>query len=404
MATYLYEAYTKTGEASAGTIDAQDEDDARSQLKQRGLLVLEVRQSRTAGLGKAEIRFGGDKVKMKDVAWAARNLATTQAAGLPLVRALKMLGTQREKDPVGKCLLRIHESVVNGSALGDAFKAEEARLGQLTTALISAGETSGKLDLSMSKLADLCEARVRLKRKIASAMAYPAVMIGLVVCIFLAMLLFVVPTFKGMYTQLGGDLPSLTQFLIDASETSQTYWFMFPILAIGIVFGFRQTSRNPKLRRHRDVLMLRLPLFGSLLRSTAIARLATTLASSLGSGVPLLDAMSQAGNVANNAVFKEALEQARTEVREGKSLAVALAAQPAVPDIFTQLIAIGEESGKVDELMVKYAKTVEEEVETKVEGLTSMLEPLMIVVFGGIIGVMVVALYLPMLSIFNNIK
>jgi type IV pilus assembly protein PilC len=145
-------------------------------------------------------------------------------------------------------------------------------------------------------------------------------------------------------------------------------------------------------------------LFGSLLRSTAIARLATTLASSLGSGVPLLDAMSQAGSVSNNAVFKEALEQARTEVREGKSLAVALAAQPAVPDIFTQLIAIGEESGKVDELMVKYAKTVEEEVETKVEGLTSMLEPLMIVVFGGIIGVMVVALYLPMLSIFNNIK
>jgi type IV pilus assembly protein PilC len=404
MATFVYEAFTKSGEAASGTVDATDEVEARNQLKQQGLLVLEVRQSRAAGLGRAEIRLGGEKVKMKDVAWAARNLATTQAAGLPIVRALKMLGSQRQKDPIGKTLLRVHESVVNGAALGDAFAAEEAKLGQLTTALISAGETSGKLDVSMAKLADLCEARVRLKRKIMSAMAYPAVMIGLVVLIFLAMLLFVVPTFKGMYAQLGGDLPALTAFLIDASETAQAYWWLFPLLGTAGVLGVKQVSRNPKLRRRKDEVVLKLPLFGSLLRSTAVARLATTLASTLGAGVPLLDALSQAGNVANNAVFKEALEAVRSEVREGKSLATALAAQPVIPDIFTQLVAIGEETGAVDDLMVKYAKTVEDEVETKVEGLTSMLEPLMIVVFGGVIGVMVVALYLPMLSIFNNIK
>jgi type IV pilus assembly protein PilC len=404
MPTFLYEAFTKGGESSSGTVTAEDETEARAQLKQQGLLVLEVRQSRSAGLGKAEIRLGGEKVKLKDVAWMARNLATTQAAGLPIVRALKMLGSQRAKDPIGKCLLRVHESVVNGSALGEAFLAEEAKLGQLTTALITAGETSGKLDVSLVKLADLCEARVRLKRKIISAMAYPGVMVALVVLIFIAMLLFVVPTFKGMYSQLGGNLPKLTSILITASETAQAYWFVFPVLIVGAILGTREVSRNPELRRRKDVLSLRVPLFGPLFKSTAVARMATTLASALAAGVPLLDALSQAGNVANNSVFKDALDEARIQVREGKSLAAALATQTAVPDIFTQLIAIGEETGKVDDLMVKYAKTVEDEVETKVEGLTSMLEPLMIVVFGGVIGVMVVALYLPMLSIFNNIK
>jgi type IV pilus assembly protein PilC len=404
MATFVYEAFTRTGDHNQGTIEAETPEDARVNLKGQGLLVLELRQSKTASLGKAEIRLGGSKVKMKDVAWAARNLATTQSAGLPIVRALKMLGQQREKEPIGATLLRVHEKVVNGAALGEAFQSEEQHLGALTTALIEAGESSGKLDTSLAKLADLCDARVRLKRKIMSAMAYPVVMVALVIGIFFAMLILVVPTFKTLYTQVKGTMPPLTRYMLAASAFSKGHVYLFPIFGFGVWFGLRFLKTNAKAKAKRDSVMLRLPLLGSLFRATAVARLATTLASSLGAGVPLLDALQLSASVANNAEFSTAIEDARQQVRDGRSLAAALAPQKVIPDLFTQLVAIGEETGAVDDLLVKYAKTVEDEVETKVEGLTSTLEPLMIVVFGAVIGVMVIALYLPLISLLKFVK
>ena len=404
MATFVYEAFTRTGDHNDGTIEAESPEDARSNLKNQGLLVLELRQSKTASLGKTEIRLGGTKVKMKDVAWAARNLATTQSAGLPIVRALKMLGQQREKEAIGATLLRVHEKVVNGAALGEAFQSEEQHLGALTTALIEAGESSGKLDTSLAKLADLCDARVRLKRKIVSAMAYPVVMVGLVVGIFFAMLILVVPTFKTLYAQVKGTMPPLTRFMLAASAFSKSHVYLFPIIGFGVWYTLKFLKTNPKARAKRDAVVLKLPLLGGLFRATAVARLATTLASSLAAGVPLLDALQLSASVANNAVFTVALEEARQQVRDGRSLAAALAPQKAIPDLFTQLVAIGEETGAVDELLMKYAKTVEDEVETKVEGLTSTLEPLMIVIFGAVIGVMVIALYLPLISLLKFVK
>jgi len=404
MATFVYEAFTRTGDHNDGTIEAESPEDARTNLKNQGLLVLELRQSKTASLGKTEIRLGGSKVKMKDVAWAARNLATTQSAGLPIVRALKMLGQQREKEAIGATLLRVHEKVVNGAALGEAFGSEEAHLGGLTTALIEAGESSGKLDTSLAKLADLCDARVRLKRKIMSAMAYPVVMVALVIGIFFAMLILVVPTFKTLYTQVKGTMPPLTRLMLAASAFSKSHIYLFPIIGFGVWYGLKFVKTNVKARAKRDAIMLKLPLLGGLFRATAVARLATTLASSLGAGVPLLDALQLSASVANNAVFSTAIEEARQQVRDGRSLAAALAPQKAIPDLFTQLVAIGEETGAVDELLIKYAKTVEDEVETKVEGLTSTLEPLMIVIFGAVIGVMVIALYLPLISLLKFVK
>lgn len=404
MATYVYEAFTQAGKEANGTIDADNDAQARTALRAQGLLVMEVRPSRAAGLKKAEFKLGGKKVKLKDVAWAARNLATTQGAGLPVVRALKMLGMQRQGEAIGKTLLNIHEQVVNGSSLGEAFASEEHQLGPLTTALIQAGESSGKLDVSLAKLADLCDARVRLKRKVASAMAYPAVMIGLVILIFFAMLVFVVPAFKDMFDQLHGTLPAPTLILLKGSNFMTGNFYLLPLFPIGIVFGWRNLKKSVTFQHKRDAFMLKMPLFGSLFTATAVARLATTLASGLGAGVPLLDALNLSASVANNHVFTTALEAARNDVRDGKSLAAALAPQEAIPDLFTQLIAIGEETGAVDELLVKYAQTVEDEVETKVEGLTSVLEPLMIVVFGAVVGSMVVALYMPMLTVFNQIK
>jgi type IV pilus assembly protein PilC len=404
MATFLYEAFTRNGESTSGSIDALTEADARASLRGDGLLVLELRQSRAASIKNREFRLGKPKVKMKDVAWAARNLATTQSAGLPVVRALRMLGRQRSGSAIGDALLRIHDQVVNGSPLADAFRAEEDKLTPLTTALVEAGEANGKLDASLGKLADLCEARVRLRRKIISAMAYPVVMVGLVFIIFTAMLLFVVPTFKGLYDQVGGDLPWLTASLMGLSNTVRSNFIVMSILLAVVVFGVRQLRNNPQIKTRRDEMVLKLPIFGDLFSSAAVARLATTMASSLGAGVPLLDALRLAGNVANNAVITRSIESAREQVRDGSSLAGALEGKEAIPDLFCQLIAVGEETGRVDELLVKYSRSLEDEVEAKVDGLTSVLEPLMIVVFGAIIGVMVVSLYLPLIKIFNYLQ
>jgi type IV pilus assembly protein PilC len=404
MPSFAYDAFTRNGEPAAGTIDASSESDARASLRSDGLLVLELRPARAAGLGRRQIHIGTPRVKLKDVAWAARNLATTQSAGLPVVRALRMLGKQRRGSPIGDALLRVHESVVNGAALTDAFRAEERSLTPLTTALVEAGEANGKLDSSLTKLAELCEARVRLRRKIVSAMAYPMVMVTLVTGIFMAMLVFVVPTFSGLYDQLGGDLPWLTSLLLTMSDLVRSK-VLFVVAAVVVAFVvFRRLRGHPRVREAKDRIVLGIPVVGDLFRSMAVARLSTTMASSLSAGVPLLDALRLAGNVANNSVFDRALEQAREEVREGRSLAAALEGKPQMPELFVQLVAVGEETGRVDELLVKYAKGVEEEVEAKVEGLTSMLEPLMIVVLGGIIGVMVVGLYLPLIGIFKLLQ
>lgn len=404
MPSFAYDAFTRNGEPAAGTIDASSESAARASLRGDGLLVLELRPARAASLARRQISIGGPRVKLKDVAWAARNLATTQSAGLPVVRALRMLGRQRRGTPMGDALLRVHEQVVNGSPLTDAFRSEEALLTPLTTALVEAGEANGKLDASLTKLAELCEARVRLRRKIVSAMAYPAVMVVLVVLIFMAMLVFVVPTFSGLYDQFDGDLPWLTSLLLAVSSFVTTFWWVWAPLAVAAPFAIRSLRRLPRYRERQDRVVLSLPLVGELFRSLAIARLATTMASSLSAGVPLLDSLRLAGNVANNVVFSRALETARDEVREGRSLAAALDNKPMIPELFTQLVAVGEETGRVDELMVRYAAGIEEEVETKIEALTSMLEPLMIVVLGGVIGVMVVGLYLPLIGIFKYLQ
>ena len=404
MATFVYEAFTRTGEEHNGTLASSTEVEARAQLKADGLLVMTMRESKSKSLGTRQIRIRKPKVKLKDVAWAARNLATTQTAGLPIVRALRLLGNQRRDDAIGQTLLAVHEDVVNGRQLGEAFRAHEEQLGVLTTALIEAGETNGKLDQSLTKLAELAEARVRIKRKIVSAMAYPAVMAILVMFIFLAMLIFVVPTFEGIFKDLGGELPTPTKVLMSISRFIRGNVLFIIGGIIASVFGFKKLKRKPAFIRAKDKLMLRLPVFGDLFSSTAIARMATTLASSLGSGVPLLDALRLSGNVAANYEFTHALELAREEVREGKSLAQALAGKTRMPELFVNLVAIGEETGRVDDLLQSYARSIEEEVEAKVEGLTSVIEPLMIVVFGGVVGSMVISLYLPLVGIFKFIK
>jgi type IV pilus assembly protein PilC len=404
MTSFSYDAISKTnGANSSGVVEADSAEAARTMLKGQGLMVVELREGRAA-MAQREFKLGGDKVKLKDVAWAARNLATTQQAGLPIPRALKMLAYQRREDGIGKTLLRVHDDVINGRSLGEAFGQEEERLGRLTTAMVQAGEQSGKLNESLGKLADLCEARVRLKRKIVSAMTYPTVMVGLVGMIFMVMLLVVVPTFKAIYEQIDGEMPGITAFMMALSDFLRGHFLLVGVSIVPLFFGFKALKKNVRVLEFKDRIVLKLPILGPLFLSSVVARLATTMASSLGAGVPLLDSLQLSADVAGNSVFSVALIQVREDVRNGKSLGQAMAKQPAIPEMFTSLVMIGEETGQLDGLLIKYSEIIEEEVETKVEALTSIIEPLMIVAFGGLVGVMVIALYLPLINIFKFLK
>jgi type IV pilus assembly protein PilC len=404
MTSYSYDAISKTnGASSSGVVEADNAEEARSVLKGQGLMVVELREGRAA-MASREFKFGGDKVKLADVAWAARNLATTQHAGLPIPRALKMLGHQRREEGIGKTLMRIHDDVINGRSLGEAFGQEEERLGRLTTAMVQAGEQSGKLNESLGKLADLCEARVRLKRKIVSAMTYPTVMVGLVGMIFMVMLLVVVPTFKGIYDQIDGTMPGITAFMMWLSAQVRAKFLLILLAMVPAFFALKWLKANPRVNEFKDRFILKIPVLGGLFLSSVVARLATTMASSLGAGVPLLDSLQLSADVAGNSVFSTAIMQVREDVRNGKSLGQAMSRQPAIPEMFASLVIIGEETGQLDGLLVKYSEIVEEEVETKVEALTSIIEPIMIVIFGGLVGVMVIALYLPLINIFKFLK
>ena len=277
-------------------------------------------------------------------------------------------------------------------------------LGKLTTAMVQAGESSGKLHESLTKLADITESRVRLKRKVMSAMTYPVVMVGLVVMIFFAMLMFVVPTFASIYDQIDGKLPKLTEFLMSMSFFLRHNILMVGIAGVGGAIGFSRLKKLPQFKLVKDRVIIRLPLFGDLFRSAAMARVATTLASSLGAGVPLLDSLQLSADVANNKLYSDALMQAREDVRNGKSFGNSLRSKPIITEMFTALVDIGEETGQLDALLNRYAEIVEEEVEAKVEAITSLIEPIMIVIFGGLVGVMVIALYLPLINIFKFLQ
>jgi type IV pilus assembly protein PilC len=387
MTTFSYDAISKVnGASSSGVLEADSAEAARTTLKGQGLMVVEIREGRPP-MASREFKFGGDKVKLKDVAWA-----------------LKMLAYQRRDEGIGKTLLRVHDDVINGRSLGEAFGQEEERLGRLTTAMVQAGEQSGKLNESLGKLADLCEARVRLKRKIVSAMTYPTVMVGLVAMIFMVMLLVVVPTFKAIYDQIDGSMPGITAFMMALSDFLRGHFILVFLSMVPAFFGFKALKKNKRVLEFKDRFVIKLPILGPLFLSSVVARLATTMASSLGAGVPLLDSLQLSADVAGNSVFSAALIQVREDVRNGKSLGQAMAKQTAIPEMFTSLVMIGEETGQLDGLLVKYSEIIEEEVETKVDALTSIIEPLMIVAFGGLVGVMVIALYLPLINIFKFLK
>jgi type IV pilus assembly protein PilC len=400
--TYEYKVRDKSGNTVTGTLVADSELLVLQRLREMGYTPLEVGKEKR-GLN-LEINVKKAKVKLKDLAVFSRQFATMINSGLPILRALSILADQTENKLLGETLNATRMDVEQGASLSGAMAKHPKVFNELYVSMVKSGETGGSLDTTLLSLASMLEREVHLRGKIKSAMTYPVAVVALVVLIMSAMLLFVVPQFETIYAQLGGSLPLPTQVLLTASQMMQKYWYVVILMAVAFRFAFKRYKATEAGRVVLDRLKLRLPVFGALFHKTAISRFASTSAMLLKSGVPILQALDIVSDTVNNRVISKAVQDVQASVREGESMARPLSRHAVFPPMVVQMIAVGEETGQVDVMLEKVAQFYDQEVEASVDALTSLIEPLLIAVIGGCVGAAVVALYMPMFNIINQIK
>jgi type II secretory pathway component PulF len=403
---YAYTARAANGKVVKGTVEASTQSGAVAKLRTLNISPISVRES-TQGSGlQMEIKlpgFGGG-VKLKDLSVMARQMATMIGAGLSLIRTLNILSEQTENKELAGILTSIRNDVETGAALSEAMQKHQTVFPQLMIQLVRAGETGGFLDTALNGAADNLEADVKLRDTIKSALTYPVIVLIMAVVSVIGMLLFIVPVFQKMFDDLGGQLPLPTQVLVWAS---QGLIWAGPILAIGFVafsVWWRANKHTEKVRSVVDPIKLKLPVFGALFTKVAVARFARNFATMMAAGVPILQSLSIVGETSGSYVIEQALKKVQDSVRQGQSVSGPLAQEGVFPSMVVQMIAVGEDSGAMEVMLNKIADFYEAEVETTTQALTSLIEPLMIAFIGVVIGGMIVALYMPVFSIFDEIK
>ena len=400
--TYDYKVRDRTGSMVTGQLVGDSETLVLQRLREMGMTPVEVKKAST-GL-KMEINLRPGRVKLKTIAVFCRQFATMVNSGLPILRALSILADQTDNQELEKVLVQSRTDVEQGSSLSAALAKHPKAFNNLFISMIKAGETGGVLDDVLLSLADQIEREVELRRQIKSAMTYPVVVVAMVMLILAAMLLFVVPQFESIYSNLGGTLPLPTRILLGVSTAVRTYWYM--VLFGGVVFSFlfRRYKRTDDGRARVDALKLKVPVFGALFHKVALARFAATLGMLLRSGVPILQALDNVKDTVNNRVIGDAVDDVKTSVREGESIAKPLGRHKVFPPMIVQMMAVGEETGAVDTMLDKVAEFYNSEVTATVEALTSLIEPLLIAFIGAAVGAAVIALYMPMFNVINLIK
>ena len=404
--TYTYKVKDKGGKVLQGELEADSVTLVANRLRQMGYVPLAIDKS-TANAGlKKELKIPGfgSKVKMKDISIFSRQFATMINSGLTLIRALAILAEQTDNKALAKILVEVRQDVERGASLSQALARHPKAFNRLYVAMVKAGETGGVLDSVLLQLATTIEKQVELKRKVKSAMTYPVAVLCLVMIILTAMLVFVVPTFKNLYKQLGGTLPLPTKLLLEVSTLAKT---LFPFIIVGqvlLVWGLKRYIATEKGRAVVDQLKLRVPIFGKLVHKTALTRFARTLASLLRAGVPILESLEITTGTVGNHVFAVAIKDVQEAVKQGESIAKQMGEHSIFPPMVVQMVAVGEETGAVDTMLDKIADFYDQEIEALVASLTSLLEPLLIVFLGGTVGGMVISLYMPMFNIIKLIK
>lgn len=403
--TFAYKVRDKQGKVREGTLEAENVALVADRLRQMGYVPLAIDAEAKSKL-QAEIKIPGlsNRVKLKDVAVFSRQFATMINAGLSLLRSLSILVEQTQNQELARVIGVVRQDVEKGSSLSAALAKHPKAFNRLYISMIRAGEVAGTLDETLMRLASTIESQVELRRRVKSAMTYPAVVAVLVILILTAMILFIVPMFEDMYASLGGTLPLPTRILLGVSGLVRKFWFLVVGFEAGAIFGFKRWINSEKGRGQWDALKLRMPVFGGLVHKSAIARFSRTLGSLIQSGVPILESLEIVADTAGNEVMGRAVRDAQGAVKQGESLGGPLGRHSVFPAMVVQMIVVGEETGALDDMLERIADFYDAEVAATVEALTSLIEPLLIVFMGASVGGMVIALYMPMFNIVKLIK
>ncbi len=392
---------TRAGEERSGEIEAQDAGQVEQRLRQMGIEPTKVKKK------PREINLkipGMGGVEEKDILVFTRQFSVMIDAGLPLVQALDIIGTQADNPEFRRVLLAVKGKVEAGSTFADALADHPKVFDVLFVQLVRAGEIGGILDTILQRLGAYIEKNAKLKRRVKGAMTYPAVVLLVAVGVVAALIGFVVPTFEKMFKDMGGTLPGPTQFLVDLSKAFRTDWWIYFGVPVVVFVVFKQLTRAGRGQEIWHDTVLKLPLFGTLIRKVAVARFTRTLGTMISSGVPILDALEIVARSAGNRTIEKAILFVRAKISEGKNIAGPLADTKVFPPMVVQMIGVGEATGAMDQMLSKIADFYDDEVDVAVGALTSMLEPIMMVVLGGIVGFFMIAMYLPIFSIAGNIK
>ncbi|NTW16294.1 MAG: type II secretion system F family protein [Syntrophaceae bacterium] len=393
MAVFVWEAETKRGEVKKGEMDAADEAVVRGLLRRQGLKSINVKKKPKDIL--EYLPFLKQKVKEKNIVVFARIFATMINAGLPLIQCLDLLAQQEQNKTFAKIITTVKEDIEGGSTLHDALKKHPRVFDELFVNLVAAGESGGILDVILNRLSNYMEKAMKLKARVKSAMTYPAIVLVVAMAVVALLLVYVIPVFKKLFEGMGGQLPGPTQFLINVSEFTQSYFLFMIGFLIVLVYIFRRYYLTEKGRRTIDALVLKAPVFGPLIKKVAVAKFTRTLSTMLGSGVPILEGLSIVSKTAGNVIVENAIMKTRQSISEGRTIAEPLAETDIFPSMVVQMIAVGEATGALDAMLAKIADFYDDEVDTAVGALTTMLEPFMMIFLGVVVGGMIICMYLP---------
>ena len=402
---YEYQVRDRQGKVQTGQIEAQNEALVAKRLREMGLAPVAITEVKTGGLN-TEIRIPGlsDRISLKDIAVMSRQLATMIASGLSLLRSLTILAEQTENKTLAGLVDRVRIDVESGTSLSAAMARHPKAFPPLMVNMVKAGEVGGFLDTVLESVAKNFESEVKLRSKIKSAMTYPVVVFAIALLAVTGMLLFIVPVFENMFSNLGGELPLPTKILVGLSTGLRFGAIPLIILIIVGIVLWNRNKRNLGFREKVEPLYLKAPVFGTLVQKIALSRFTRNLSSMLRAGVPILQALDIVGEVSGNIVVERAANDVRESVRRGNSLAGPLAQHPVFPPMVVQMMAVGEDTGALDTMLDKVADFYDQEVEATTDALTSLIEPLMIAVLGAIVGGMIVALYMPIFGVFELIQ
>ncbi len=402
MATYVFKAMDLTGAKASGEVEADNKQVVSDQLKQRGLIVLDIADKHRSK--ELNIKLF-NRVKPGDLTIMTRQLSTMVSSGMTILRALYILEAQTENDLLKETLIKVRKDVEAGLPLSDALARHPKIFDPLFIAMTRAGETGGVLDQALLRVANQLEKQDSLRRQVKSAMAYPGVVISFAFITLIALVAFLVPVFIGVFEQFEGDLPTITKFTVALSDLMTGYWYALIAGAVGAVVAFRKWKSSEKGRPQWDRFRLRIPLkIGDIVQKIALARWSRTLSALVTAGVPLLQALEITGKTAGNHVVEEAMDNVIESVRSGGTISDPLKASPVFPSMVSHMVGVGEETGELDTMLTKIADFYEDQVDSAVKQLTSILEPVMIVVVGGLVGFIVISMYLPLFKVYDSIQ